>query len=1401
MGCRAVTSLALLPMLSVVCLVTAAAPTNAQSWCQDWVRTTNNTSDDCTTTPSNDRFFALAGFEWNGTPHYVLNRGNELEIYDIDGSNASQPDAVATSSFNVPHAGDNDYDLLSFSVCDECEYGSANFRGGLMVFKIISHSGQPLFNIDRRWPEANTTYGSFVFEHSGSVYLLANGISGTCSDGSAGLFRISDSGSTINLQQLSCIDGPGGAPVQVLGGVSIFAGTTQYLWLGDSSNRIQIYRVDSGPSLTRVGPSQQIRANLGLGRGLDVDHEAQIAVAAYTTTGVHLFDVSDPSSPTELWSYTGDTVNRVAVRSPLLWTGQQGSVYHSHSWDISNPSSPVELDTDDGGFWHPDNDWNDYPCQYDHDAVFHPDGDYLYIARYSVTQVFDVSGCGAATAPTAGVSVSPPDGQDDIFPGDTARIVNASQGTVHRSAIWVTDSSDPDGTVVVGSRQLRDSTPLFRNLPIPVDLAVGVGYWAHVAVENDTFPYDPGGSTPGQIATRPVTVDRAPTAAVSYSQPPVYEVEVDLVADVEGTPGSPQGADPYTWTLTPPGGGKPQVLTSADAGRPFTFDQIGDWTVDLRVEYRHAAVTGEPYVATAETDQIPVRSVAPAFEFQPADPIHNQALTLHNLSSASPTAELTLDWDVLNASTGALELELADCDGPGTVDDDCTIPADTLDPDTTYTFRLTLTNTDPEPDDVDAVTHNQFIADGTVLLDFNVSDTSPDIGQTVIFSVDGLSQITSAQWSFGGSHCDGLPETFNCTAGVVDCLNAAYRYTSSGPKTISLRVVKDGSTYGPVSRQVTVSSAGSCGGGGGGGGGSCSYAISSSSAAADGSGDSGSFDLSTSSGCTWWAVSQNPSWLVVTAPSGGDGDGPGSISWAASANGAASDRSGTITVGGRTFTVLQGPACSATAPEVAIHMVPSSAQQGQVVSFSSGPPGQWTPLTGGDGPAVADLRWQPQPPAGGELEGLATTVPGQGSGDGGTGRSGDDDSWSWTVSMLGEVVARSDQPSFQHRFSRPGVYDVAVSVQNCAGFDSDTADLVVQPLPEISLDAAAGYSQHAVPRCLLAYGGGLLVGTEGSTTGGGLFRMSPGGTWSTVTTTGLDDPDNTAVSSLAAFGGFAYAGTQNEAAGAQVWRSTDGVVWTPVIGNGFGDPLNAEIVALEVHGRSLFAATRSVSGAEIWRTANGSHWSQVNLDGFGSAANGVPGALASFGSTLYATVADPSNAEVWRWLGGTAWEQVNADGFGDSFNQAAPSMATHDGELYVGTRNPDSGTEIWRTADGTAWSRSGADGFGSPSDNAATTTLVSSGGMLYAGTSNFSTGGEVWATRDGATWYPWVPGGFGDQYNWSVTTAAVVGDALFTASENPFGFQVWRMDLPGVLVFSDGFESGDAASWSATQTD
>ena len=86
----------------------------------------------------------------------------------------------------------------------------------------------------------------------------------------------------------------------------------------------------------------------------------------------------------------------------------------------------------------------------------------------------------------------------------------------------------------------------------------------------------------------------------------------------------------------------------------------------------------------------------------------------------------------------------------------------------------------------------------------------------------------------------------------------------------------------------------------------CSYSLTATSQSMASTGGTGSTGVTAPTGCAWTGVSNNTGWLTVT--SGASGSGNGTVGFSASANASSVSRTGTLTVGGQTFSVTQAGA-------------------------------------------------------------------------------------------------------------------------------------------------------------------------------------------------------------------------------------------------------------------------------------------------------------------------------------------------------------------------------------------------------------------------------------------------------------------------------------------------------------
>ncbi len=113
------------------------------------------------------------------------------------------------------------------------------------------------------------------------------------------------------------------------------------------------------------------------------------------------------------------------------------------------------------------------------------------------------------------------------------------------------------------------------------------------------------------------------------------------------------------------------------------------------------------------------------------------------------------------------------------------------------------------------------------------------------------------------------------------------------------------------------------------GGTTCSYSISPTSQTVSASAGTGSVSVTTTAGCSWVATS-NAGWISVT--SGSSGSGNGTVNYSVTANTTTSQRTGTITIAGKTFTVTQDAASSGS-PAIAVS--PTSLNFGTIANRTS----------------------------------------------------------------------------------------------------------------------------------------------------------------------------------------------------------------------------------------------------------------------------------------------------------------------------------------------------------------------------------------------------------------------------------------------------------------------------------
>jgi len=171
-------------------------------------------------------------------------------------------------------------------------------------------------------------------------------------------------------------------------------------------------------------------------------------------------------------------------------------------------------------------------------------------------------------------------------------------------------------------------------------------------------------------------------------------------------------------------------------------------------------------------------------------------------------------------------------------------------------------------------------------------------------AVGTLKLILAADGSFRGTQQD-LPDDGEVDDGYLATLNSQNQFSlvsvssttvsgSLAPATTSFSGTwQNSSGTGPITLARTRALETSA----------CSYALGSSGANVSAQYGDGSFTVTTAAGCAWTAQTAQ-SWLHTSS----SGSGHGTVSYYADANLTAAFRTGTITVGGQSFAVSQGPA-------------------------------------------------------------------------------------------------------------------------------------------------------------------------------------------------------------------------------------------------------------------------------------------------------------------------------------------------------------------------------------------------------------------------------------------------------------------------------------------------------------
>ena len=387
--------------LALIAGLVPATDASAQA-CFEHIRNLNYSPTNCSAQPEIDRVFRLQTITWQGSKYLFVDEGNEIKIMNID--DPLNPGSGSSSYFNIANVGDSDYDLMSFSVCDDCRYGIANYKAATVLFD-LGTGATPNFVDETKNFSATLIQGGFTFKEGSQQYLVAASLgTNPCANNKSGLYQFNDI-DEFNNPLLECLD-VSGSGTEIVNGILVEGTSSPVFYMSDRFDRFRIFQAHTSPTfgLTYVGNGGIERANMGRGYGVAIDETAGVMAVA-NLGELYIYDVGHsggtPVSPI-LRSTTNlsgglDNANAVALKYPVVHVATQFNLAEPQTFDVSNPNNPVPLDQQ---FWDPSHAWNSLgDCIWNNQATFSEDGSALYLSRYSSLQVIDPTACSGPVTP------------------------------------------------------------------------------------------------------------------------------------------------------------------------------------------------------------------------------------------------------------------------------------------------------------------------------------------------------------------------------------------------------------------------------------------------------------------------------------------------------------------------------------------------------------------------------------------------------------------------------------------------------------------------------------------------------------------------------------------------------------------------------------------------------------------------------------------------------------------------------------------------------------------------------------------------------------------------------------------------------------------------------------------
>ena len=239
-----------------------ATEASAQA-CFEHIRNLNYSPTNCSAQPEIDRVFRLQTITWKGHEYLFVDEGNEIKIHNID--DPLNPGSGGSSFFNIQNVGDSDYDMVSFSVCDECRYGIANYKAATVLFD-LGTGATPTFADESKDFSANLIQGGFTFKIGTQQYLVAASLgTNPCANNKSGLYQFNGV-EDADIPLLECLD-VAGSGTEIINGISVEGTSPQVFYMSDRFDRFRIFQVHTSPTfgLNYVGNGGIERANMGRG--------------------------------------------------------------------------------------------------------------------------------------------------------------------------------------------------------------------------------------------------------------------------------------------------------------------------------------------------------------------------------------------------------------------------------------------------------------------------------------------------------------------------------------------------------------------------------------------------------------------------------------------------------------------------------------------------------------------------------------------------------------------------------------------------------------------------------------------------------------------------------------------------------------------------------------------------------------------------------------------------------------------------------------------------------------------------------------------------------------------------------------------------------------------------------